>query len=696
MPEQDEDVTGSLAYRSSARTAQLCSLCCNLDLETMLRTEGKEKTMGRLSDYADPECPFCSLISKAICLAWGSTATPPLKLFIQSRSPLSVKMYGRVKHPQPRLQLAVDQKPPSFQQNSVTVREIVRVKNRFIIAEIESVPEESMSSRANEEPFLSRRGVGGQINVPLLKHWLEDCQNHTHSKTVRSRKSPNLFQHEDGFRLIDVIDECLVQKSEWCDYVALSYVWGGVTPFHSTTKNVKRLSDPKGLSPPQVASVTSERIPSTVLDAMVLTRNIGMRYLWVDNLCIVQDDQREKSRLIGRMDEVYENATVTIIAAAGSDANAGLKGISPHPDPTPYRYMGDLSSGLDIKAYQSAVQDYSRKNLSFPEDVFNAFEGIFNRFNKYGGSSELSIKPTQGIPIHLLSLAILWFPSDGSRKRRSQVTESEAPSFHYSTWSWASWIGAVEFVFADSRWLSRNISQALIKKVPIYVTIASWYYGGFNRRCWSHNAWKAAGEAQNDVSGDVADDLSVTRAYLSELGINADELLRQSLLEAPESLIDGELGFFGAYLPAREVRLSTREGVRVGTLEISCHHGEFMFDGEMEEVDEFVLVVAGNTITKPPDKYTVFLGSLHRPRPMQLVYAFVALPAAGCIMLLSEARERDVSGNGVPENMAAAENSTAELVLITCASNVLASFHQPCFLYADAKLAMLLSVEGLT
>ncbi|RYP69876.1 hypothetical protein DL771_005819 [Monosporascus sp. 5C6A] len=648
-------------------------------------------------------------------------SSPP-QLFIQSRSPLSVKESGRTEHPQPRLLLAIDQKPPSLQHNRAPLREIDRVKDRFIIAEIESLPDDSAPSAPKKVNFLPRREVGECINIRLVKHWLEECKKHKHSK--KAVTGNGLFQREHHFRLIDVIDECLVQRAERCDYVALSYVWGRIptilapgdnpemTPILLTIReNVKDLSVPKALSLSRQASLRSGRIPRTVRDAMELTRKIGIRHLWVDTLCIVQDDQEDKSRLIGSMDDVYNTATLTIIAAAGSDADAGLRGISPRTgcliepakitnasegttlnlsiclpslceevrrstwntrgwtfqeqclsqrclyftaeetffnctevqwregynygeqkcqdfdvqvrtgppwwnmklrkdlDPTPYQYLGDANKGLDIQNYQRAVQDYSRKNLTFPQDILNAFEGIFNRFKRPGDTSELNIRQTQGIPAHFLFQGILWFPSDDCQKRFCKPSQPGGLSEQFSTWSWTSWIGPVEFVFAESLWLSRNISQAPIKRVPIYVPIPFWHYGASSRRYWSRDIWKDAYEARNNTARHESDELSCTKRYLSDnIGINFDLLLDRSLSEVPPGLSCGELGFFGPYLPSREFRLSVATGRRVGSLEVSVHRGEFRFDGEVEEVDELIAVVAANTITRPPDTQSILLG----------------------------------------------------------------------------------------
>lgn len=55
---------------------------------------------------------------------------------------------------------------------------------------------------------------------------------------------------------------------------------------------------------------------------------LGERYLWVDALCIVQDDNASKQSMIERMHVIYQNAFLTLFVATGTDANAGLSGVS--------------------------------------------------------------------------------------------------------------------------------------------------------------------------------------------------------------------------------------------------------------------------------------------------------------------------------------------------------------------------------
>ncbi|KAF2807356.1 uncharacterized protein BDZ99DRAFT_478844 [Mytilinidion resinicola] len=71
-------------------------------------------------------------------------------------------------------------------------------------------------------------------------------------------------------------------------------------------------------------------LPLTIADAMLFVSGIGERYLWVDSLCIVQDDEATKTIQINAMDRIYTSAMVTIVAMYGSSCHAGLPGVRPN------------------------------------------------------------------------------------------------------------------------------------------------------------------------------------------------------------------------------------------------------------------------------------------------------------------------------------------------------------------------------
>jgi Heterokaryon incompatibility protein (HET) len=74
-------------------------------------------------------------------------------------------------------------------------------------------------------------------------------------------------------------------------------------------------------------------IPKTIRDTVNLVDQLGIQYLWVDCLCIVQDDTESKHDQIQAMSGIYANAYVTIIAGNGWDANHGLGGIQGVTEP---------------------------------------------------------------------------------------------------------------------------------------------------------------------------------------------------------------------------------------------------------------------------------------------------------------------------------------------------------------------------
>lgn len=101
-------------------------------------------------------------------------------------------------------------------------------------------------------------------------------------------------------------------------YIALSYCWGRTNTFVVTPANLPQLQ--------QGFSITA--LPQTLRDVVELTRDLGLRYLWVDALCILQGDHPDSRRdwavEFPRMHEYYGNAYLTVSAAGASDADGGL------------------------------------------------------------------------------------------------------------------------------------------------------------------------------------------------------------------------------------------------------------------------------------------------------------------------------------------------------------------------------------
>ncbi|KAI1812232.1 heterokaryon incompatibility protein-domain-containing protein [Poronia punctata] len=108
---------------------------------------------------------------------------------------------------------------------------------------------------------------------------------------------------------------CLVLgKGQTGRYVALSHCWGSGRVVRTTKETFAEFT--RGID---VAGLNK-----TFRDAIMVTRRLGLRYLWIDSLCIVQDDAVDWERESARMAQIYSQAHLTIAASAATDGSEGL------------------------------------------------------------------------------------------------------------------------------------------------------------------------------------------------------------------------------------------------------------------------------------------------------------------------------------------------------------------------------------
>lgn len=65
-------------------------------------------------------------------------------------------------------------------------------------------------------------------------------------------------------------------------------------------------------------------LSQTFKDAITLTQRLGMRYIWIDSICIIQDDHNDWNIEFSKMREVYANDYLVVAADAGVDGKRGL------------------------------------------------------------------------------------------------------------------------------------------------------------------------------------------------------------------------------------------------------------------------------------------------------------------------------------------------------------------------------------
>ncbi|KAH6678012.1 heterokaryon incompatibility protein-domain-containing protein, partial [Halenospora varia] len=147
-------------------------------------------------------------------------------------------------------------------------------------------------------------------------------------------------------------------------YMCLSHCWGTDKFLITTTKN---LSDHKQRIP-------WDSLPTTFQHAIGFTRRLGVRYIWIDSLCIVQDDLKDWQRESSQMCTVYKNSFLTLAASA---ASSSLKGLFQYTTSTPI-----LS--LPVRFYTNLPEIISlRKAIQHPF-IDTPFKKVTDRFPLLG------------------------------------------------------------------------------------------------------------------------------------------------------------------------------------------------------------------------------------------------------------------------------------------------------------------------
>ncbi len=147
------------------------------------------------------------------------------------------------------------------------------------------------------------------VDPKLMSTWLQNCRDYHGQECAPTILSVDL---KFTLRVIDVENRCIIDAPSKCQFVALSYVWGSANQLKLEEKNHARLRSAGGLSD-DLAD-----IPKTIKDAMYLCEKLGERYLWVDALCIKQDDNDDKLDQIRSMDHIFSCAVLTIVVSLPS------------------------------------------------------------------------------------------------------------------------------------------------------------------------------------------------------------------------------------------------------------------------------------------------------------------------------------------------------------------------------------------
>uniref|UniRef100_A0A8H7TTW6 Heterokaryon incompatibility domain-containing protein n=1 Tax=Bionectria ochroleuca TaxID=29856 RepID=A0A8H7TTW6_BIOOC len=171
---------------------------------------------------------------------------------------------------------------------------------------------------SSDKPCFARF-VQPKFDIGLVNKWLNRCHSDHGSRCITETSG----QKPKNLILVDTEKNCLVTLTDGHTppYLALSYVWGGVPQAELTRLTLDKWHEPGSLT--EEATITQK-----VRDAMAITKQTSLRFLWVDALCIVQDDDSQRQEQINQMFLIYHQAEATIVAADGPSCDLGLSGVS--------------------------------------------------------------------------------------------------------------------------------------------------------------------------------------------------------------------------------------------------------------------------------------------------------------------------------------------------------------------------------
>jgi hypothetical protein len=188
-------------------------------------------------------------------------------------------------------------------------------------------------------------------NITKIKSWITDCESdHDKCSVPRSDDfSPRRLldvgdpKCGDGLKLIESSDITQLDgmKAHRVHYLALSYCWGSSGVSLTTTHDT--LSSRRSF-------IAFDSMPQAFQDAVQVARTLGIQYLWIDSLCIIQGDKGDWEAESSKMAEIFSNAHLTIIAARGDSCNESFLRRDPKKTcSVPNNLAGGITGGYGLR-----------------------------------------------------------------------------------------------------------------------------------------------------------------------------------------------------------------------------------------------------------------------------------------------------------------------------------------------------------
>ncbi|CAN9435741.1 unnamed protein product [Alternaria alternata] len=350
---------GEPAYQSPTT---LCSRCLSIDIEKLFFDLGDIYTGIRLmnlgnlgAEAALSSCSLCRLFHASRIQDDDNSPVQDYALYLTNPPPPNNYRDGPV--------LAVARDAGRETEGREWVENTHRMgASRGFIARSEA------SEMASHARSLRARSIDAKfIDFGIIQSWMYPCAaGHKECNVPRSPASlPTMM------RLVDCELRQVVSASPSHRYSALSYVW-----VRGKSANDDLYFD----------NVFPASLPRTIEDALQVTKKLGLRYIWIDRYCIDLGDAELRHCQTQEMDLVYENAAVTIVAAAGTDSYSGLPGVSDisrTPQATAQIGIHCLVSTLSDPQALIKASEWMKRAWTYQESVLSARILVFTEQQVY-------------------------------------------------------------------------------------------------------------------------------------------------------------------------------------------------------------------------------------------------------------------------------------------------------------------------
>ncbi|KAH7080586.1 heterokaryon incompatibility protein-domain-containing protein [Paraphoma chrysanthemicola] len=210
----------------------------------------------------------------------------------------------------------------------------------------------------------------------LARYWLGICKTHPKCSSDDDKLLPSrvleLYGGHPGLSL-KLVDG----RPKKGRYLALSHCWGSIKnrPLRTTRPNIEK----------HKLQISLSDLPKTFQDFVEFAQGLGVKYIWIDSLCIIQDDREDWHSEAERMGDVYRNAALVVAASGAKDSTEGLH-VTDWPRTVvyrlPYRNRGvcdgtfnltrvrkgqldPINGALDTRAWALQEQYLARRMVTF-------------------------------------------------------------------------------------------------------------------------------------------------------------------------------------------------------------------------------------------------------------------------------------------------------------------------------------------